>query len=339
MSQNLGTPTKPMDHFGERLSLEVRTTDPATTTEGEAWIRSDLTNSGEWLATFRYDDGTQLVDAPILTAGDTETYSEALRIPVGGTQGYIPIEARSNATHPAWSFQKRTQTFAFTEPSAIPDNLVDDRWTLDEGTGTTGANSLQTVDLNLNNPNWQSNSKYTGGAAVGFNSNSYINTKSQININGSKGEILFWADSLNNGGNNFSDILRWGDGMDASTIRTNNGIRLAFGSGGNDSFFCENLNSSGDPTVFNSDGVVDVSADDYFFALRVDGDTTGLRIYDDSGSKVADLSGSATRDQSSSASFFIRDWSMGGIIDDVMAVQGGVLTEGDEKDIVNETTR
>jgi len=223
--------------------------------------------------------------------------------------------------------------------SAIPDSLVDDRWKLDEGSGTTGTNSLQTIDLNLNNPNWQSNSKYTGGAAVGFNSDSYINTKSQININGQQGEVLFWADGLNNGGNNFADILRWGDGMSASTQRTDNGVRLTFEGGGNDSFFCENLNSSGDPTVFSSDGVVDVSTDDYFFALRVDGNTTGLRIYDASGTKQGDLSGSATRDQSASAAFFIRDSTLGGVVDDVMAVQGGILTESEEKQIVNETTR
>jgi len=221
----------------------------------------------------------------------------------------------------------------------IPDSLVNDRWKLDEGSGTTGANSLQSVDLNLNNPNWQSNSKYTGGDAVGFNSDSYINTKSQIDINGQQGEVLFWADGLNNGGNNFSDILRWGDGMNASTQRTNNGVRLIFGSDGNDSFFCENLNSSGDPTAFDATGVVDVSTDDYFFALRVDGDTTGLRIYDASGTKQGDLSGSATRGQSTSAAFFIRDSALGGVVDDVMAVQAGVLTESEEKNIANETTR
>jgi hypothetical protein len=77
----------------ERYGLEVRTTDPAAYNEGEAWIRSDVAPDTDQIATWRFaDSGSSTVDVPIFATGTAGfNVAEAVRVRVGGTDGYIPI--------------------------------------------------------------------------------------------------------------------------------------------------------------------------------------------------------------------------------------------------------
>lgn len=83
----------------ERFSFEVRSDDPATTSEGEMWIRSDLAPESDQIATLRFDAGGGTVwDIPIYDASaTTDGVEKVLRVPVGGTVGFVPVTAGAAA--------------------------------------------------------------------------------------------------------------------------------------------------------------------------------------------------------------------------------------------------
>lgn len=104
----LGLPSKPLQMEGEQWKLEERTTDPASTSKGEAWLRTDLDDTGvgdttDQIGTLRFDNGSGIWDVPIYTAGTAvDGTEEVLRIPVGGTVGYVPV--RPDSADPAPAF-------------------------------------------------------------------------------------------------------------------------------------------------------------------------------------------------------------------------------------------
>jgi len=82
---------------GEQYVFEERTADPASTVEGERWLRTDL-NSGDKLATLRVDVGGSTLDVPVFPTGTSEDgVTEALRLRVGSQTGYIPAVADTSA--------------------------------------------------------------------------------------------------------------------------------------------------------------------------------------------------------------------------------------------------
>ena len=124
----LGSEEKSLRFTGERLNLNPRTDDPTNLRAGTAWIRGDLDD--DQLATFRYYDGTETVDLPILPAEEDVDeeggISKALRVVVAGEEGFIPIGPREDATHPEWTIQHAGDMFGFTDNfAAIPDNLIE----------------------------------------------------------------------------------------------------------------------------------------------------------------------------------------------------------------------
>lgn len=112
----------------ERYQLERRTSDPATTQEGEMWIRTDLAPDADQLATLRFDNGSGTWDIPIYdTTATTDNVSKALRFEVAGSTGFVPVTT-SGGTYDALRLQHNDSTYAFhdaLEASAIPDSVVD----------------------------------------------------------------------------------------------------------------------------------------------------------------------------------------------------------------------
>lgn len=111
----------------ERYQLEQRTTDPASTSEGEMWIRTDLAPDSDQLATLRFDAGGSTWDVPIYdVAATTDNVEKAWRVQVGGATGFVPI-TDDNAAHPALKFQHNGTAYgahnALTA-SAIPDSAI-----------------------------------------------------------------------------------------------------------------------------------------------------------------------------------------------------------------------
>lgn len=103
MSGNLGRSTSPITHNGQEIVLTPRTSDPASTSEGDMWLRSDIAPDTDQIGTLRFDHGSGTWDVPVYQTGTSGTaVEEVLRVPVGGTVGYIPISATNN-TIPAFS--------------------------------------------------------------------------------------------------------------------------------------------------------------------------------------------------------------------------------------------
>jgi len=77
----------------ERYQLEQRTSDPANHSEGEAWIRTDVSPDTGQIATLRFDNGGSAIDIPIFdsTASADSDISKAWRVRVNGTTGFISV--------------------------------------------------------------------------------------------------------------------------------------------------------------------------------------------------------------------------------------------------------
>jgi len=104
----------------ERYELESRTTDPASYNEGEAWLRTDLAPDANQLATLRFYNGTTIYNIPILSLGSSfASVDEALRVPVAGTTGYIPIISPADATFEDLRFQHNGGTTALHDEPGL----------------------------------------------------------------------------------------------------------------------------------------------------------------------------------------------------------------------------
>jgi len=143
----------------ERLELEQRTTDPATTQQGEMWLRTDLAPATDQIATLRVDNGSGAWDVPVFDATATVSNVEkVLRVPVAGTVGFVPVTTAS-AAFPDLRFQhagSQHQLHDSLTASAIPDSGVT-RLTFDDA-DTSGSTA---TDI------WGSNDGTINGATTG----------------------------------------------------------------------------------------------------------------------------------------------------------------------------
>jgi hypothetical protein len=233
---------------------------------------------------------------------------------------------------------------SYTDPPPVEidtEPLRNNRWKLDEGSGTSAGDSEGATSATLQNITWQSNSKYSGGAAIQFGSASNFLTDSEININQAQGEIMFWGDGLNRGGNNFATILNIGSGLSPSTSSPTNGVRFSFGDSDSSLTIAHFQGGSRTNNVVKSISP-DLSTGDYFYTVALNGDTTRVRVYDNSASLVAELSETNDRGQTLSSDIQIGDASSAGFagtIDDVMANQANILSQSEEKQIAEDTSR
>jgi hypothetical protein len=156
---------------GEQWVFEPRTSDPGTIQEGHRWLRTDL-NSGDKIATLRVDVGDSIVDVPVFPTGTAEdTVSEALRIRVGGQDGYVPIAPEAEAAFPALRVQHSGQLHAYHDRvspgAAIPDS-VDHQWSHDEGAGTTLTDNIGAVNGSISGATWTSLADAVGGYYLSY---------------------------------------------------------------------------------------------------------------------------------------------------------------------------
>ena len=104
---------------GEQFVFDERTADPASTEEGERWLRTDLT-SGDKIATLRVDVGTSVLDVPVFPVGTAEdSVVEAIRVRVGSQTGYIPAVPETNANFPALRLQHNGQVFGYHDEQGV----------------------------------------------------------------------------------------------------------------------------------------------------------------------------------------------------------------------------
>ena len=104
---------------GEQFVFDERTADPASTEEGERWLRTDLT-SGDKIATLRVDVGSSILDVPVFPVGTAEdSVVEAIRVRVGSQTGYIPAVPETNANFPALRLQHNGQVFGYHDEQGV----------------------------------------------------------------------------------------------------------------------------------------------------------------------------------------------------------------------------
>jgi hypothetical protein len=97
----------------ERYELELRTSDPAAVSEGEAWIRTDIAPEADQLATLRFVSDSSTLDIPIFETGTSaSSVSEAWRVRVGGVSGYVPLISPSDAEFQELRFRHDDSTTA-----------------------------------------------------------------------------------------------------------------------------------------------------------------------------------------------------------------------------------
>jgi len=104
---------------GEQFVFDERTADPASTEEGERWLRTDL-DSGDKIATLRVDVGSSILDVPVFPVGTAEdSVVEAIRVRVGSQTGYIPAVPETNANFPALRLQHNGQVFGYHDEQGV----------------------------------------------------------------------------------------------------------------------------------------------------------------------------------------------------------------------------
>ena len=110
----------------EQVRLTPLTSDPTDSEEGELWLRGDLAEEDDQLATLRLDTGGSTVDIPVfdVAADVPDDVSTQLRLVVDGQQGFVPTveDGGSIPQLGVWSDGARHE--AIEELLAIPDSVV-----------------------------------------------------------------------------------------------------------------------------------------------------------------------------------------------------------------------
>lgn len=156
----------------EQHDWQVRTTDPASTQEGDAWVRSDLAPETDQIATLRFDRGGSVVDIPIFDSAASVTNVEKVwRVQVGGVTGFIPLAASGETG--AYEFLKfqhagtALDTHDGLQVSAIPDS-VRNHYPIDAGSGSTVFDDKNNVDGTITGSTWISDANSIGGAHLSY---------------------------------------------------------------------------------------------------------------------------------------------------------------------------
>ena len=179
----------------ERFGFEVRTSDPATTQPGEGWIRSDIAPDTDQIATLRFDNGMGEWDVPVYdSAATVENVEKVLRIPIGGTVGFVPITTES-PTYPQLGVQHNgTQHGVHDALSAspIPGDAINhyDASELTSGTLSTFLDEKGDLDLSASDdPQVIENAK-NGNSVVEYDSNDRHTATRSSSINSPLTKII-----------------------------------------------------------------------------------------------------------------------------------------------------
>lgn len=107
----------------ERVQLEARSSDPSNPSNGEAWLRTDLTGTDK-VGEYRWYDGASVNAVDIVTPGSTSSpVEEVLRVQTPSGMGVIKTAPRSDATYPEQSLQHAGSPLGLGY-NAIPDSVI-----------------------------------------------------------------------------------------------------------------------------------------------------------------------------------------------------------------------
>jgi len=156
----------------EQVRLTPLTSDPTGTAEGELWLRADIAEEDDQLATLRLNSGGSTVDIPVfdVAADVPDDVSTQLRLVVDGQQGFVPTveDGGSIPQLGVWSDGVRHE--AIEELFALPDSeelIVN--WPIDEGSDSTvNDTSGNNNDGTIKGADWLSDSAVEGGLALDF---------------------------------------------------------------------------------------------------------------------------------------------------------------------------
>jgi len=111
----------------EQVRLTPLTSDPNDSEEGELWLRADLAEEDDQLATLRLDTGGSTVDIPVfdLAADVPDDVSTQLRLVVDGQQGFVPTTADDAAIPQLGLWSDGVRYGAADGLRAIPDSVID----------------------------------------------------------------------------------------------------------------------------------------------------------------------------------------------------------------------
>jgi len=120
------------------------------------WLRTDLAPATDQIATLRVDNGSGTWDVPVFDASASTTNVEkVLRIPVGGTVGFVPTTSSGGAFSDL-RLQHSGSTLQWhdsLEASVIPDSVVIQNyattWTQGDGTWADDATADGAQDMSI----------------------------------------------------------------------------------------------------------------------------------------------------------------------------------------------
>jgi len=204
----------------EQFQLEQRTSDPDSTSEGEAWIREDIATESNQLATLRFDHGGGVWDIPIYEAGASESsVSEAWRVRVGANVGFIPIIAEDDAAFQEIRFQHAGGTRALHNAPGLAAYF---------GVEIDSTNSPveEGEDLNVNYTVANTGDlQGTQDIRLQDFSDSVVDTDADVTLDGSQSSsgTLTWATQTGDAGEQQIDVLS-DDAVASTTVTVDSAI-------------------------------------------------------------------------------------------------------------------
>lgn len=200
---NYGTESSPWSElWGEQIVLTPRTSDPASPSQGDMWLRTDL-SSGDKIATLRWNNASGIQEIPIFATTESTDMEikKVWRVQTPNGKGFVPLYEGGGAFSEVGFQHGGARHGLHDSLFAMPDSGVL-RWDFNEGSGST-ANDI-----------WGSNNgtingaTYTTDAPEGSHALSFDPTNTEDVQGGATGEstdgisIAFWFRSSNT-----SDLL------------------------------------------------------------------------------------------------------------------------------------
>jgi len=230
--------------------------------------------------------------------------------------------------------------------SSVIPNLVDIRFPMDEGSGTTLNDQFSSDTASLiNGAGWDTKATATGGFRTSYDDtqSQYWISDTKLPVNETDMTLLMWFEWDGTESSGFWASIFMTPTNPTRTL-ADGGWAIVYDSGS--SFLYINSRSGGSFTGNTSPGYKIDSNEPYFFAWTFSGNSSTYRVYEnDSGlTKVYDRSLTATRGQQGTDFYLGGNGdgplpSFGGFIDDVMVNTTTALTEQEIEDIGNETLR
>jgi len=230
--------------------------------------------------------------------------------------------------------------------SIVISNLVDIRFPMDEGIGTTLNDqfSFNTASL-INGAGWDTKASATGGFRTSYDDtqSQYWISDNKLPVNETDMTLLMWFEWDGTQSEEYWPPLFMSPTNPTPTL-ADGGWTIQYDS--NAALLYIAMRSGGSFTGDTASGYQISANEPYFLAWTFSGNSCTYRLYENSGglTKVYDRSLTATRGQQGT-DFYLGgnhghlDFDFGGFIDDVMVNTTTALTEQEIEDIGNETLR